>query len=90
MNKKIDSRLIGQTIRLLRVREHLTQEALADAIGYSERNLRRIEAVGTSSIDVVNTFAEYFQVSALDILNGCLLFLFNKKALMTFAIQYLL
>ena len=89
MNERIDSRMIGQTIRLLRLRAHLTQEALAYAIGYSERNLRRIEAMGTSSIDVVNTFAEYFHVSALDILNGCLLF-YIKKALMTFAIQYLL
>ena len=67
----IDSRLIGKSIKHLRAEHHLTQERLADAIGYSVRNLRRIENDGTGSIDVVNTFAEYFKVSALDILNGC-------------------
>ena len=71
MSTKIDSRLIGKSIKHLRAEHHLTQEGLADAIGYSVRNLRRIENDGTGSIDVVNTFAEYFEVSALDILNGC-------------------
>ena len=77
MSKIINSHLIGVSIKSLRVKRHLTQESLASDIGYSVRNLRRIENDGTSSIDVVNTFAEYFQVSAIDILNGC--FLFIKK-----------
>ncbi len=83
MSRLIDSRLIGQTIRQLRLQHHLTQSELAENIGYSTRNLRRIETDGTSSIDVVNTFAEYFGVEALDILEGvsfCLyLFYKNKK-----------
>ena len=79
MSKTIDARLIGFSIKTLRLKNHLTQSDLADRIGYSTRNLRRIETDGTTSIDVVNTFAEYFNVSALDILNGCFLLLLNIK-----------
>ena len=79
MSKTIDARLIGCSIKTLRLKNHLTQSDLADRIGYSTRNLRRIETDGTTSIDVVNTFAEYFNVSALDILNGCFLLLLNIK-----------
>ena len=74
MSKLIDSRLIGQTIKQLRLSKNWTQDYLADIVGYSVRNLRRIENDGTGSIDVVNTFADIFEVSALDILNGCFLF----------------
>ena len=70
MRKLINSRLVGQTIKHLRVSRNLTQDQLADIVGYSVRNLRRIENDGTISIDVVNTFAATFEVSALDILNG--------------------
>jgi len=92
MSKQIDSRLVGQSIKTLRQSRNWTQEQLADIVGYSVRNLRRIENDGTDSIDVVNTFADTFEVSAIDILNGCFLFVFYtiKKALLTFAIQYLL
>ena len=79
MSVLIDSRLIGQTIKALRQRSHLTQSDLADDIGYSVRNIRRIETDGTASLDVVNTFASYFNVSAMDILKGCLLFYFLKN-----------
>lgn len=70
MRKLVNSRLVGQTIKHLRVSRNLTQDQLADIVGYSVRNLRRIENDGTVSIDVVNTFAATFEVSALDILNG--------------------
>ena len=91
MRKLINSRLVGQSIKHLRQSKSWTQEYLADAVGYSVRNLRRIENDGTGSIDVVNTFADIFEVSALDILSGCFLFVYKiKKALVTFVIQYLL
>ena len=77
MSVLIDSRLIGQTIRALRKRSRLTQSDLADAIGYSVRNIRRIETDGTMNLDIVNVFASYFNVSAMDILQGCLLFYFR-------------
>ncbi len=70
MSKLIDSRLIGQTIKQMRLSRNWTQDYLADAVGYSVRNLRRIENDGTGSIDVVNTFADIFGVSTLDILSG--------------------
>ncbi len=77
MSKLIDSRLVGQTIKQLRLSRNWTQDHLADIVGYSVRNLRRIENDGTTSIDVVNTFANIFEVSAIDILDGCL-FCFRK------------
>ena len=91
MSKRIDTVMVGQSIKTLRQSKSWTQEYLADAVGYSVRNLRRIENDGTGSIDVVNTFADIFGVSALDILSGCFLFVYKiKKALVTFVIQYLL
>ena len=77
MSKLIDSHMIGKSIKQLRLNRNWTQDHLADVIGYSVRNLRRIENDGTSSIDTVNTFAELFEVSAIDILNGCFLFLYR-------------
>lgn len=74
-NKQIDMCQIGKSIKALRLSNNLTQEELADRVGYSVRNLRRIENNGTGSIDVVNYFTDIFQVSALDILNGCFLLL---------------
>ncbi len=76
MSKKIDIQVVGETIKTLRLSRNWTQDRLAEVAGYSVRNLRRIENDGTGSIDVINTFADIFQVSALDILTGCLLFLF--------------
>ena len=90
MSVLVDSHLIGQTIKHLRLSRNWTQDYLADVVGYSVRNLRRIENDGTGSIDVVNTFAEIFGISALDILTGDVFLLKIKKALETFALQYLL
>ena len=81
MSKLIDSRLVGQTIKQLRLSRNWTQDHLADIVGYSVRNLRRIENDGTTSIDVVNTFANIFEISAIDILDGCLFVLKNKKGI---------
>ncbi len=100
MSTLIDSRLIGKSIKHLRLSRNWTQEYLAEYVGYSVRNLRRIENDGTNSIDVVNLFAGIFEVSALDILDGdVFLFLYiikRKKhplgclSLVAFAIQPLL
>lgn len=91
MSKLIDSHLIGLSIKHLRLSRDWTQEQLADIAGYSVRNLRRIENAGTTNIDIVNTFADIFEVSAIDILNGDVFFFFKiKKHLVTFVIQVLL
>ena len=80
MSTLIDSRLIGKSIKHLRLSRNWTQEYLAEYVGYSVRNLRRIENDGTRSIDVVNLFADTFGVSALDILDGdVFLFLYIIK-----------
>ena len=70
MRKLINSRLVGQSIKHLRQSRNWTQDQLADIVGYSVRNLRRIENDGTKSIDTINAFAVIFEVSAIDILNG--------------------
>lgn len=88
--KLIDSHLVGQTIKYLRLSKNWTQDYLADVVGYSVRNLRRIENDGTTSIDIVNTFAEAFGISAMDILDGDVFYCLKiKKASSAFAIQYL-
>lgn len=96
-SKQIDSCKIGSTIKALRLANNLTQEQLADRIGYSVRNIRRIENNGTSSIDVVNYFAEIFEVSAFDILSEThpcgspdqdVLFLLIKKSLKTSIVSF--
>ena len=71
MSNTIDSHLIAKSIKNLRLRDGLTQKYVAESMIYtSERNLRRYEHDGTTDIDVVNAYAEAFQVSAIDILMG--------------------
>lgn len=84
MSTLIDSRLVGQSIKHLRLSRNWTQDRLAAAVGYSVRNLRRIENDGTTSIDVVNTFADIFEVSALDILSGDVFYFKTKIGLTHF------
>ena len=78
MGKHVEISLVGQTIKQLRQSHHWTQDDLADAIGYSVRNLRRIENDGVYDVRIVNRIADIFNVSALDILGGCF-FLFFKQ-----------
>lgn len=84
MSTLIDSRLVGQSIKHLRLSRNWTQDRLAATVGYSVRNLRRIENDGTTSIDVVNTFADIFDVSALDILSGDVFYFKMKMGLTHF------
>lgn len=84
MSTLIDSRLVGKSIKHLRLSRNWTQDRLAAAVGYSVRNLRRIENDGTTSIDVVNTFADIFDVSALDILSGDVFYFKTKIGLTHF------
>ncbi|MBE6133960.1 MAG: helix-turn-helix transcriptional regulator [Erysipelotrichaceae bacterium] len=78
MSNTIDSRLIGDTIRTLRLSRHWTQEYLASRMYIDTRHLRRIEKDGTDRITVINAFAEAFGISAMDILNGCFYFYIKK------------
>ncbi|MBP5446155.1 MAG: helix-turn-helix transcriptional regulator [Acholeplasmatales bacterium] len=67
-NKKIDAKIIASNIKTLRESLNLSQEEMAYELGYSDRQIRRIERDGTNSISVVNYIAETFNVSAISIL----------------------
>ena len=70
MQKTIDSLRIGQNIRKLRLANKMTQLKLGETLGYSERQIRRLETEGTYDIGVVNLIATTFNVSALNILSN--------------------
>ena len=69
MQKTIDSLRIGKNIKVLRLANHMTQVEMGDLLGYSERQIRRLETEGTYDIGVVNLIATTFNVSALNILS---------------------
>lgn len=83
--EQIEVAMIGKSIKTLRKANNLTQEELASKCGYSVRNLRRIENYGTTSIEVINTFAQIFKVRAIDILNGCFIFTKNLQQINSIA-----
>ena len=70
MQKTIDSLRIGKNIRELRLANQLTQIEMGERLGYSERQIRRLETNGTYDIGVVNLIAITFNVSALNILSN--------------------
>ena len=79
MSKIIDSLVVAESIKNLRLDRGLTQDELADRVFYSVRQIRRLETNGTDSIKTLNVFAEFFGVSAIDILQGCFLLIFFKR-----------
>lgn len=68
MDKVIDSLKIARSIRSLRDRLCLTQIEMADILGYSERQIRRLETEGTLNLQVLNIISQAFDVSVWDIL----------------------
>ena len=70
MKKTIDTSIIAANIRNVRIANKLKQYEMADILGYSERQIRRLEVNGTTDINVVNLIAIAFDVSALDILSS--------------------
>ena len=70
MQKTIDSSRIGKNIKDLRLANCMTQIELGELLGYSERQIRRLETNGTYDIGVVNLIATTFNVSALNILSN--------------------
>ena len=65
MEKTIDSARIAQNIKNLRQSKQLTQIEMADLLGYSERQVRRLETEGTMNIYVINLIAQTFKISAV-------------------------
>ena len=70
MNMTIDALNIARNIKNVRLMNNLTQIEMADTLGYSERQIRRLETEGTYDIGVVNLIATTFNVSALNILSN--------------------
>ena len=70
MQKTIDSLRIGKNIKALRLAKCMTQMEMGDLLGYSERQVRRLETDGTYNIGVINLIATTFNVSALNILSS--------------------
>ena len=70
MEKTIDSLRIARNIKRLRLENFMTQEDMAEVLGYSERQVRRLETEGTYNLYVINLIAETFDVPILDILFG--------------------
>lgn len=66
----IDSLRIAENVRNLRALNSLTQDDFAVAIGYSRRQIIRIETEGTKNLDTINVIAKFFNVSALSILSN--------------------
>ena len=70
MNKTIDSKGIARSIKDVRLKNNLTQIEMADVLGYSERQIRRLETNGTFNLEVLNLIALTFNVSVMDILSN--------------------
>ena len=70
MNKTIDSKGIARSIKDVRLKNNLTQIEMADVLGYSELQIRRLETDGTFNLEVLNLIALTFNVSVMDILSN--------------------
>lgn len=68
MNKTIDSKGIARSIKEIRLSNQLTQIEMAECLGYSERQIRRLETNGTFNLEVLNLIAITFDISVIDIL----------------------
>ena len=67
-NLLIDANIIASNIKSLRERLNLSQEEMAWKLGYSDRQLRRIERDGTNNISVINYIASVLNIPAISIL----------------------
>ncbi len=68
MNQIVESRTIALNIKKLRLSRNMTQFDMGDLLGYSDRQIRRLEKEGTMNIEVVNLVAKVFSTSVESIL----------------------
>lgn len=68
MNGYIDSYGIAKKIKNARVKKGLTQLEMGELLGYSERQVRRLEREGTLNLGVINLIANAFEISLKSIL----------------------
>ena len=69
MEMTISTSRIAENIKAIRLMFNMTQMEMADKLGYSERQIRRLETSGTTNLDVVNLISITFNISAWDILS---------------------
>ena len=64
MRKLIDSRLVGKSIKSLRLSNHLTQNDLAKKLNYSDNTISRWEhAEITPSIETLQLISEIYSIN---------------------------
>lgn len=68
MSGDINMLNIGVNIKELRKSNHLTQDDLAQMLGYSLRSIQRLEREGTDSISLIINVAKVFNVNLESIL----------------------
>jgi transcriptional regulator with XRE-family HTH domain len=68
MEMTIKTSQIAENIKAIRTKFNLTQIEMAEVLGYSERQVRRLETDGTYNLEVINLIAKTFNVSVKDIL----------------------
>lgn len=59
---------LGPKIKRLRNNRKWTQEEFAEILGYSDRQIRRLEAHGSNSLLVLENIADVFNISLEDLL----------------------
>ena len=68
---EIEKKIIGDNIKKLRIMNNLTQDMMANIIGYSDgRQIRRLETEGTMNLDIIVCIATKFKVSPLSLLSA--------------------
>ncbi|MDD4211890.1 MAG: helix-turn-helix transcriptional regulator [Bacilli bacterium] len=68
MNQIVEIRTIALNIKNLRLSRNMTQFDMGDLLGYSDRQIRRLEKEGTMNIEVVNLIAKVFNIPVESIL----------------------
>lgn len=66
---QIDQKKIARVFKIIRVKNHLTQEELSKKLYCDVRQVRRYETEGTDRLTVVNLYAELFNIDSLSILS---------------------
>ena len=68
MNEKL--KLFGKRIAELRVRKNITQEGLAELIGYSPNHISKLESARTNpSFDLIIKIADALRISPQELFN---------------------
>lgn len=65
----INQKKIARVFKIIREKNQLTQQELADKLYCDIRQIRRYETDGTDKLTIVNLYAETFNLDSLSILS---------------------